>query len=236
VSSTNFPFGPQTVGALVRALADGKSHSELTTLFMSLGLERWDRQGERINKETRVQGVIEGMRKADGETEARAAVELARTMVAAGGGRTIWWNPLVDALAADGLDWDEEEEKLIPAVPSLSVPEERSWIGRRLTARGWEDSAAHYRQCADGVAARNWESANGQGRSLLEDLIPRAAGELGGPKAPGSPARRCSSCATRNSSSTASTTSPEASGRCATRGDPMRGEATRRRPASGSSP
>jgi hypothetical protein len=67
------------------------------------------------------------------------------------------------------------------------MPEERSIVEERLEGRGWRDAAAHYRQCADGVGARNWESANGQGHSFLEDLIPRAATDIGGKKAPREP-------------------------------------------------
>ncbi len=190
-----FPLSSQTIGALIKALAEGNSHTELGTLFMSLGVDRWDQEGERINKERRVQGVLKGLRAANDDTAAKAALELARSAVVAGAGGTgpwgsspaRWWQPLVDALAADGLEFDEKNGRLVPVVAEISMAGERSLLERALEERGWVDAATHYRQCADGVGLRNWESANGQGRSFLEDLIPRAALELGGTKAPGEP-------------------------------------------------
>ncbi|MBW8059853.1 MAG: hypothetical protein FVQ78_05860 [Solirubrobacterales bacterium] len=190
-----FPLSPQTIGALIKALAEGNTHSELGTLFMSLGVEQWDQEGERINKEKRVHGVLKGLRAADDEPAAKAALALARSAVVAGTPRdgawrrsaAPWWQPLLDALAADGLEFDKERGLLVPAVAEVSIARERSLLEQALEARGWVDAAEHYRQCADGIGSRNWESANGQGRSFLEDLIPRAASELGGAKAPREP-------------------------------------------------
>jgi hypothetical protein len=191
----SFPLSSQTVGALITALAEGNSHSQLGTLFMSLGVDKWDEVGERINKETRVQGVLRGLREADDEASARAALELARRAAVAGAGSdgpwgsrpSPWWQPLIDALGADGLEFDREQGLLVPAVAAISVAEERSLLELALEEREWHDASTHYRQCAEGVGSRRWESANGQGRSFLEDLIPRVARELGGSKAPGEP-------------------------------------------------
>jgi hypothetical protein len=191
----SFPFSPQTVGALITALAEGNSHSQLGTLFMSLGVDQWDQDGERINKEKRVQGVLKGLREADDETSAKAALELARRAAVSGAGGdglwgsspSPWWQPLIDALGADGLEFDRERGLLVPTVAEISIAEERSLLEMALEEREWADAATHYRQCAEGVGSRNWESANGQGRSFLEDLIPRIARELGGDKAPKDP-------------------------------------------------
>lgn len=183
-----FPFGPQTIGALIKALAEGNSHSQLGTLFLGLGVDRWDREGERVNKEVRVQGVIKGLRSEDGSAAERAALELAREAVVAGaGGPARWWPALIDALAADGFEYDGRNECLVPAVPGVSVARERSLLERDLRELGWDDAAAHYRQAADNVSSGDWESANGQGRSFLEDLIPRVAAGLGKGRAPGKP-------------------------------------------------
>lgn len=191
-----FPLSPQTVGALITALADGNSHTQLGTLFMSVGVDRWDPGEEKgINKEKRVQGVLKGLREADDEASAKAALELARRTAVAGApsdglwgaSPASWWQPLLDALAADGLEFDQNRKLLVPAVAEVSIAEERSLLELTLEERGWHDAATHYHQCAEGVGSRNWESANGQGRSFLEDLIPRAAVELGGRRAPKEP-------------------------------------------------
>jgi hypothetical protein len=191
----DFPLSPPSIGALIKALAEGNTHTELGTLFMSLGIAQWDQEGDGINKERRVQGVLKGLQATQSDAASKAAMKLARhALVEGAGGSGLWdsppapwWQPLIDALAADGFDFYQERGELVPAVAGLSVSEERSVLEENLRARGWGDAAAHYRQCADGVSARNWESANGQGRSFLEDLIPRVASEMSGKKAPGEP-------------------------------------------------
>lgn len=183
-----FPFGPQTIGALIKALAEGNSHSQLGTLFLSVGAHEWDRDEVGVNKEARVQGVIKGLLSRNDDAAERTALELARRAAVEGAGLPArWWPPLSDALAIDGYEYDKENERLVPDVPGVSVAEERSLLERELTDLGWVDAATHYRQVADNVSSGNWESANGQGRSFLEDVIPRAASALSGKKAPGDP-------------------------------------------------
>jgi hypothetical protein len=191
----DFPLSPPSIGALIKALAEGNTHTELGTLFMSLGIAQWDREGDGINKEKRVQGILKGLQAAHSEAASKAAMELARHALVEGAGGSgpwdsppaRWCQPLIHALAADGFEFDQERGELVPAVAEVSISEERSMLEETLRTRRWDDAAAHYRQCADGVSARNWESANGQGRSFLEDLIPRVATEMGGKKSPGEP-------------------------------------------------
>lgn len=181
----SFPFGPQTVGALVIALAEGNSHSQLGTLFLTVGADNWDRDEEGVNKEMRVQGVLKGLRSEDDEEAERAALELARRACALGAmGPARWWPALEDALAVDGLEYDGDNERLVPAVPGVSIAAERSLLERDLVELGWDAAATHYRQAAENVSSGNWESANSQCRSFLEDLIPRMAATLSDKKTP----------------------------------------------------
>jgi hypothetical protein len=188
-----FSLSPQTTGALIKALAEGNSHSQLGTLFMTLGVEQWDQEGDRINKEKRAQGVLKGLRAADDEPSAKAALALAQSVAVAGapsdgvwgGAAASWWQPLLDALAADGFEYDDENERLVPAVSGISVAAEQSLLERGLIELGWDNAANHYRQAVDNFSSGNWESANGQCRSFLEDLIPRVVERRSDGKAPG---------------------------------------------------
>jgi hypothetical protein len=50
-----------------------------------------------------------------------------------------------------------------------------STLEAELTARGYDDTLNHYRQAHDNLLHRNYEAANGQLRTALEDLVTRLA-------------------------------------------------------------
>jgi hypothetical protein len=175
-----FPFGSRSVGALVEAIASGYTATRMGTLFLNAEADRWAPENW-PNKEGRVQRLFEALRE-DGGTEAdAAALELARMVLEAGapppGGQTriIWWEPLRDALAADGWEYDVESARLTAVIPGVAVPQQLNELESELKERGWSTAAGHYRQAVDGFGAANWATVNSQLRSFLEDMLPRAA-------------------------------------------------------------
>jgi hypothetical protein len=186
-----FPFGSRSVGALVEAIATGYTDTKMGTLFLSAEADGWAPE-KWPNKEGRVQRLFGALRK-DGSAEAAAAaLELARLALVAGApppsGRTqiIWWEPLRDALAADGWEYDVESARLTAVVPGVSVPEQLNGLEAELKERGWSTAAGHFRQAVDGFGSANWATVNSQLRSYLEDMLPRVA-EVVSAQRPSSP-------------------------------------------------
>jgi hypothetical protein len=94
---------------------------------------------------------------------------------------------LREALRADGyeLTWEIEEHpwgyefircRLRPtdAAPVPLAPE-ASALEAELADRGYTDALNHYQQAVDSLLNHNYESANGQLRTALEDLVTRLA-------------------------------------------------------------
>jgi hypothetical protein len=175
--SMTFPFGRRTVATLVEAISDGMSHSDMTTMFMRVGVDEYDNRGKSINKATRAQTVLRHlMLQDDGEDADRAAREIATEILnrAHGWGvRPTWLGPLETGLAADGLVFDPEIEQLLPESDGVDIATERSILAQQLDGLGWTTAGEHYRQAVEGVASGNWEAANSQLRSFLEQK-PRA--------------------------------------------------------------
>lgn len=177
----DFPFTTKTIGVLVEAIATGYSQARIGTLLLKAGAEdwapeRWD------NKEHRMQLVFKRLRTAEDLDAATAALELARLALEAGAPasagattRIIWWEPLRDALAADGWEYDIESARLTSVVPGVAVPEHLSGLEEELEGRGWTTAAGHFRQAVEGFGAGNWATTNSQLRSFLEDMLPLAA-------------------------------------------------------------
>jgi hypothetical protein len=177
----SFPFRSQSIGALVEAIATGFTNAGIGTLLLKAGAddwapERWD------NKEHRLQAVFKGLRAAEDQEATTAALELARMALEAGApssagasSRIIWWEPLRDALAADGWEYDIESARLTSVVPGVSVAEQLNGLEAELQERGWTTAAGHFRQAVDGFGTEKWATVNSQLRSFLEDMLPRAA-------------------------------------------------------------
>lgn len=176
-------LGARTLAALIDAIETGYSHSSMRTLFVRVGVDAWDSpRPAGINKATRAQRVLDALRQRDDDS---TAIELATEVVKDGvpgpsswRDPPIWWQPLVDALAGDGLEWDTSLGRLIPTDESISIPEERAQLETQLVELGWDVAAAHYRQAAEALSASRWESANAQVRSFLEALLIQAAAEI----------------------------------------------------------
>lgn len=179
-----FPFSSSTLGHLVQAIVQGQTEATMGTLFMMAGVDAWEPDSY-PNKDTRVQRVVKGLR-ADGSLPAVDGIlELVRLQLVRGKARRFndpspWWQPLVDAVAADGWDFDSTTDTLVPVVPGTHMSVETNWVSDALRARAWDTPAGHYDQAVDSFSAGNWAAANGQLRTFFESLIRTAAGTPGG--------------------------------------------------------
>ena len=167
----------------------------MITLFLEAEVDEWQGR-EAPNKEALAQDLLKNLRAGGSEESWSGALELARLVLKAGRPSqwendpfteivpSTWWIELRDTVAADGWEFDEQQNRLVPTVPVIRVTEEVTWIEKELSHRRWTTAEGHYRQAVEGFARGNWAAANSQLRSFIEDLILTAAGQSSGP-APG---------------------------------------------------
>jgi hypothetical protein len=107
-----------------------------------------------------------------------------------------WFGDLREALLADGyeLTWEGTPPRTIDTRPtgifvpgsikykilptdaaSVPLPEQMTALEAELAARGYATVLNHYQQAVDGFTHHKWESANGDLRTALEDLVTRLA-------------------------------------------------------------
>jgi hypothetical protein len=181
---TEFVLSPRSIATLAEAIESGYTAITMGTLFLKADVERWEPETS-ASKLDRAVTLLKNLR-ADNTDEANAgAVELARLVLTKGKADpdvyarrepTTWWPALHAAVAADGWEFDESDDRLVPTVPRLRVTDEVSWIEDNLERRGWTTAAGHYRQAIEAFAAGNWASANSQLRPFFEDLLRQAGG------------------------------------------------------------
>lgn len=174
----------KAIGILAEAIQAGNTMTTIGTLFLKAQVERWEPKLH-ANKLDRAVKLLENLRDDNSKAANAGAQELARLMLTAGKadpnryGRTeaaSWWPALRDAVAADGWEFDEGGDRLVPTVPGVQVTEEVTWIETDLERRGWITAAGHYRQAIDAFASGRWASANSQLRAFFEDLVGNASG------------------------------------------------------------
>lgn len=175
-----FPFSSRTVGLLVRVIDDAYSKTEIRTLLLEADAEPWDPENW-PNKQSGLQQLFRALR-ADPKPEVeRVALEIVQLVLRRGARGEEWspppgwWKEVIDAIAADGWEFDRLGQRLIPTVPGVRVAEETSYVAQEFARRGWATEAGHFQQALDAYGAGNWASANAQLRSLLESLLPAAA-------------------------------------------------------------
>ena len=182
----SFPFSSRTLAFLVRAIVASHTKTGMVTLFLEAEVDEWQ-VVVAANKEALAQGLLKNLR-ADGSEESwTGARELARLVLKARNPSRreteplLWWTELRNAAAADGLEYNEQQDLFVPTVPAARVADEVTWIEEELSRRGWTTAAGHYRQAVESFALGNWAAANGQLRSFFEDLVLTAAGQNSGP-------------------------------------------------------
>lgn len=181
--SMAFPFSSRTIGVLVDSLSQGYSHADLGTACLRAEADRWD-PGDGVSKQVRAQRLFAAMRAEGGKGGEKAALALAESVARAGspgwGEPARWWQETIDALAADGWEYDANGDRLVASVPGVEIAEETSLLEAGLIELGWRTAAGHYREALESCASGRWAASNSQLRSFLEELLPKVAGELTG--------------------------------------------------------
>ena len=179
-SMAEFLLSSKSIAVLAEAIEAENTATTMGTLFLKAEVDGWE-PSEPANKQDRAVKLLKNLR-SDNSKEANAgATELSRLVLAAGKPKpygtsepTAHWQALRDALAADGWEFDEASDQLVPTVPGLPVTDEVSWIETDLRRRGWNTAASHYCQAIDAFASGNWASANSQLRTFFEELVLKA--------------------------------------------------------------
>ena len=159
----------------------GYTAAQMGTVILEAEADEWDPLSAAPNKQARAQTLMRAMRGAQLDRANAAALELMRVVLNKGAPNetrpagTIWYADLRATVEADGWEYDEERRELLPVVAGAVVASETTALERDLQGRNWTVAAGHYRQALDNYGAGNWASANAQFRSLLEELLPRAA-------------------------------------------------------------
>lgn len=77
---------------------------------------------------------------------------------------------LLQSLHLDGFEWHKEQ--LVPTTPHpAALANELSQLEHDLDSLMLNVAAKHYRQAHESFTASNWEAANGQIRSFMENLL-----------------------------------------------------------------
>ncbi len=159
-------YSDKTVAELCRALgAVIPDHAELELVFLEHGLP-CDQFGGGIRP--RVNGLVMTLRSRDGgDASLTQLIEYVLQRRSAG------WEPadrLLHALRLDDCEW--RDGKLVPTTPEpVALAQELSQLERDLQELSLSVAAAHYRQAYESFVAGNWEAANGQVRSFVEDFF-----------------------------------------------------------------
>jgi len=161
------PYSNKTLAELCRALgAAVGANSELEILFLEFGISYGEFSG---GIQPHANALVRTLR--DREDNSSAAltrvVEYVLERKGPGFGPT---DRLLQSLRLDGFEW--HDGRLVPTTPEpVGLATELSQLERDLQDLGLNVAAEHYRQACESFVARNWEAANGQIRSFMENLL-----------------------------------------------------------------
>lgn len=181
---TGFVLSSRSIGVLAEAITDAHTATTMGTLFLKAEVDRWepDAAGSKLDRAVKL---LKNLRDENSKEANGGALELARLLLTSGKADpnswsrntpSAWWSALRDAIAADGWEFDENDDRLVPTVPSVRVTDEVTWIEVDLARRGWTTAAGHYRQAIEAFGSGNWASANSQLRAFFEELVRNAGG------------------------------------------------------------
>lgn len=161
-------FSNKTIAELCRALgAVVKSHAEMDLLFLEQDLSSQDCAG---GLQPRSNALVNAARRLDSPDEDRVLTALAQYALEHGQPDFAPIERLVRALKADGLEW--RDDVLVPTTPEpAALAAELSALEQDLQERDLNVAATHYRQAHESFVAGNWEAANSQTRSFMENLL-----------------------------------------------------------------
>ena len=164
-------FSRRTLVALSRVVAEIHTHTDIDTLAYELQLET---KAIGSNKQARSLALVRAVecRCEDMQSDREMADLVQSTLLQI----TDWQagQPVVTGLIAslqiDGLEI--RDGRLLPTTPGpATLAPEVSGLEFDLEAAGLGVAATHYRQANDNLAQGNFEAANGQVRSFLENLL-----------------------------------------------------------------
>jgi hypothetical protein len=159
-------ISPRTRAALIRLVAR-ESHAEISTLAVEVGLD----QAAGYTRHDRAAALVTTLfNQMTPEEASHRALDVIRRILSTSNPHGIEHKDMLDALALDGLAFDNG--KILPATPEpAALQKELSLLEIQLQAGGFGVALAHYQQAADNLAAGNHEAANGQTRSFIESLF-----------------------------------------------------------------
>jgi hypothetical protein len=193
-----------TLGLLVSITPKLLSLSDLRTLLMQADLRRYGPDPDEENKAELVRDALLAARDHADQREdpqARRGLLAFVQLLVEGSNPNVDPNrelsildfieELHEALLADGyeLTWEIEEHpwgyefircKIRPTDPTpVPLAQEINALEAEFADRGYTDALNHYQQAVDSLLHHKFESANGQLRTTLEDLVTRLAGQTG---------------------------------------------------------
>lgn len=150
------------------------SHGSLQKLFFEYEIESSDPRSHRENatKDERITALLRALeKKCESAGTDNLILELTEKFLRKD---SVGWRTehaaLVTALKLDGFDF--VGEKLVATTPGVvALAPQISGLESELEDKGFEVAVTHYRQAVDNFTKGNWEAANSQTRSFLEDLF-----------------------------------------------------------------
>lgn len=175
-----FPFSNRTIVRLAEAIVAGNSHTTMDALFYECSANKWE-DPTASNKLAKALNLLRALQDDGSDAASACARELMTSMLKVGkplgfSGAAGWYAPLVGALFADGFEFDETTDSLVPTVKGIAVVPEVSWLEAELKRRGWANASGHYEQALDNFGKGNWAAASSQLRNLFEDVVRNAGG------------------------------------------------------------
>ena len=184
-----------TLGLVMEAAADRFTGSDLKTLLMQANVYQYGKKEG--NKQELLRSRLLGARdyaEAHSDADARLALLTFIRMLVE---RTVddpenawpWFGPLREALLADGhaLTWEAREPdrwnddkatnfQILPTdAGPVPLATEISALEAELRSRGYDQALNHYQQAIAAFDRHEYEAANSQVRTTLEDLVTRLA-------------------------------------------------------------
>jgi hypothetical protein len=159
-------YSNKTLAELCRALSDAVStHAEMERVFLQHGLS-YDQFSGGLGP--RCNALVMKLRQLDdGDAALTYLIEYVLGRRGAGCPAS---DRLLQSLRVDGFEWDDR--KLLPTTPTpAALGPELSQLELELGELGLRVAAQHYRQAHESFVASNWEAANGQLRSFMEDFL-----------------------------------------------------------------
>jgi hypothetical protein len=161
-------YSDKTIAELCRFLGAAVStHAEMDLLFLEHGLSVHNSSGGLQPRSNALVSAARQLDLPDAEKILTALIEYVLECDHPG-----WASPekLIRVLRLDGFDW--RDGALVPTTPEpAELAFELSALELDLHELGLNIASAHYRQAHESFLAGNWEAANGQIRSFIENVL-----------------------------------------------------------------